>query len=46
MRYSYQWRRSVRESMMEQYEELKIEVIEFDEEDVITASAIQLPLAP
>jgi hypothetical protein len=32
---------------MEQYEDLKIEIIEFDEEDVITASGgIQLPIAP
>lgn len=34
------------EIVKEEYEELKIEVIEFDQEDVITTSGIQLPYAP
>ena len=34
------------EIVKEEYEKLKIEVIEFDQEDVITTSGIQLPYAP
>ena len=34
------------EIVKEEYEKLKSEVIEFDQEDVITTSGIQLPYAP